>query len=185
MGDWEKESKLGLFSRHCFKAQGWGYKFFHQPFGKVPMVWFIYFYLSLFIVLWGDGFLPQVLRYIYISFQSEETSEDLIICIPILLQWKKFSLWFFLTPFEGFFHVIFYVPFWLNVFGLLLFLLWRNILTLTGEYSKSLLLASQQIVYKRNWGKVIEFLRNVVSLKFKSFCFIKECEEENGFFFFF
>ena len=68
-------------------------------------------FLSLFIVLWGDGFLPQVLRYIYISFQSEKTNEDLIICIPILLKWKKFSPWFFLPLFGRYFHVTFGVLF--------------------------------------------------------------------------
>ena len=109
------------------KLQVFSSTFWESPCGMIS-------FLSLFIVLWGDGFLPQVLRYIYISFQSKETSEDLIICIPILLQWKKFSLWFFFTPFEGFFHVIFCVPFWLNVFGLLLFILIRLLLLLNGDY---------------------------------------------------
>ena len=49
-----------------------------------------------------DGLPPQVLMYIYISFQDEETSEDLIICIPTLLKLNKFSPWIFYLHLEVF-----------------------------------------------------------------------------------
>ena len=93
---WENERKLRFFFNQCFKAHGWSYKFFYQSFGEIYMVWFLP-NLFLFIVSWSNGFSHQVWRYIYISFQSGETSEDLIICILILLKLNKFCSWYFTT----------------------------------------------------------------------------------------
>lgn len=68
---------------------------FINLFREVSMVWFFSWYLSIYCLL-GWWIL------IHISFQDEETSEDLIICIIILLKWNKFSSWFFYLQLEGF-----------------------------------------------------------------------------------
>ena len=47
------------------------------------MICFLFdFFLFFIFVFWDDGFPPQALIYIYISFQCEETYEDLINVSP-------------------------------------------------------------------------------------------------------
>ena len=141
MGNWEKEKKLGLFLKHYFRAQGWSYKFFHQSFGKVSVIWLLP-NIFLLIVFGGNGFSPQVWKYIYISFWSRETSEDLIICIPILLKyWKILSMIFYLNlegfstlylmPLFGWMFLNYYCSFFKIVIIIKRFLSsWKNLLNL-------------------------------------------------------
>ena len=121
---WENERKLRFFFKQCFKAHGWSYKFFHQSFEEIYMVWFLP-NLFLFIVSWSNGFSHQVWRYIYISFQSGETIEYLIICILILLKLNKFCSWYFTTIWKVFLRYIWSVEF-IIIYLLKLLLLLRG-----------------------------------------------------------
>ena len=93
----EKEQKLGLFFRALLGLKGEVISSFINFFWEVLIIVWFFFNLFQFIILWGDGFSPQILIYTYIymcvckSFQVEETNKDLIIYIPVLLKWKKFS----------------------------------------------------------------------------------------------
>ena len=61
----------------------------------------------------------------YISFQSGETNEDLIICILILLKLNKFCSWYFTTIWMVFLRYIWSVEF-IIIYLLKLLLLLRG-----------------------------------------------------------
>ena len=86
--------------------------------------WHNFFQSSFYSLFYDVRFSTQILIYIYISFQNEKTSKNLIICIPILLKWKKKFMGFYVNL-KDFFTLYLTSFYWLNVLGLLLFILVR------------------------------------------------------------
>ena len=143
--DWENQRKLRLFPKQCstFKVK---LQVLSSTFWKVSIV---YFLPDLFLFMLSRVMDSHLKHWdIYISFQGEETWR-LNYCIPIYWSERNF-LCSFLHLFGGFFHVIFGVTFLVD-YSWLPFLKGGYhcggiFLTLIGEYFRSLLLSSQQVV---------------------------------------
>ena len=123
-----KRKKIKVVFWVLFWGLRWSYTFFHKPFREVLVVCF----LSDFFLFMFPRVMDSCLKHwdIYISFQGEKTCSWLsfLILVRLLLLLR----------------VVVIVEWWL--------LLWRNLLTLIGEYSRSLSLSSQQVVSKLGCG---------------------------------
>ena len=123
-----KRKKIKVVFWALFWGLRWSYKFFYKPFREAPVI----FFLPDFFLFMFPGMMDSRLKHwdMYISFQGEKTCS-----------WLSF---FILVRLLLLLRVVVIVEWWL--------LLWRNLLTLTSDYSRSLSLSSQQVVSKLGCG---------------------------------
>ena len=129
-GDWENERKLGLFSEHCCRAQGWSYIFFHKPFGKnscgiiLSRSLFVHCFLRWWILT------SSIEIYLY-KFSKWKNQWRLDYLYPHFIEVEKIFSCLYLEGFSTLYLVSF---FWLNVLGLSFLILAKLLLLLSGGY---------------------------------------------------